>query len=101
MPLPRRIDEGGTGAPILDILSALAEVGEVYNWSRNNSGTAARPFFKSAPSAAGDGLRPKPSMVLPSGRPLGRTMLAVVDKQAARTSGGEETRKEIHGEFRV
>jgi len=61
--LPRRIDEGGTGAPILDILSALAEVGEVYNWSRNNSGTAARPFFKSAPSAAGDGLRPKPSMV--------------------------------------
>ena len=41
------------------ISRALASLGETYDWSRNNGGTAARPLKKSAAGAAGDEALPK------------------------------------------
>jgi hypothetical protein len=45
------------------IRKALADLGEVYDWTRNNGGTAARPLKKGAASAAGAEPRPKLSLV--------------------------------------
>jgi hypothetical protein len=63
-------DEGRAGRSWLrySIDNALKDVGEAYDWGRNNGGTAARPLKKNAASAAGDEHHSKLSLVRFVGR---------------------------------
>jgi hypothetical protein len=52
------------------IRRALVDLGEAYDWSRNNGGTAARPLKRGAASAAAGEASPKLNLVRFVGRPV-------------------------------